>query len=428
MKNYIGFVNDHSGSMDHLANAAIQDYNTNITAVKDAASREMLDTVVSVVGLGYPNGRQVTRQVQISNPHVLKPISNWATHGGTPLLDGIGDMIELLESLPDANNPDVSFLIMTTTDGEEMDSRKYTWTTLRAKIAQKQATGRWTFVFRVPASGRSRMEQLGVPLDNIQSWDTTAKGLEASTKITTQAMDGYFAARSAGKSSSNVFYTSTATVDTSKLAAVDKSLYSLYIVEDYFDGAQIKDFILSKRSEYMIGGAFYQLTKTEARVSPTKLILIRDRASGNVYQGADARKMLGIDTVNNARIHPNHGGGGYDIFIQSESVNRKLVKGTGVLYMPSIGRKMTQADLERYASQKPVAPVVTALPDAPATGKPTIAKKPTQVAVAKAPAPQVAVGLFYPTREIARMAARAQGKRQYDNGPTAPKGQRFYVA
>lgn len=52
MKNYIGFVNDHSGSMEQHLRAAIADYNANIDAVKDAATTEMLDTVVSVVAIG----------------------------------------------------------------------------------------------------------------------------------------------------------------------------------------------------------------------------------------------------------------------------------------------------------------------------------------------------------------------------------------
>jgi hypothetical protein len=60
MKNYVGFVNGHDGSMMSLAVAAAKDYNANITAVKDAATIEMLDTVVSVVGIG---GYEVKRQV-----------------------------------------------------------------------------------------------------------------------------------------------------------------------------------------------------------------------------------------------------------------------------------------------------------------------------------------------------------------------------
>lgn len=52
MKNYISFVNDHSGSMHTLVDAACKDFNTNIEAIKAAASREMLDIVVSVAELG----------------------------------------------------------------------------------------------------------------------------------------------------------------------------------------------------------------------------------------------------------------------------------------------------------------------------------------------------------------------------------------
>lgn len=54
MKNYISFVNDHSGSMSGLASAACADFNANIAAIKDAASAEMLDTVVSVAEVGSP--------------------------------------------------------------------------------------------------------------------------------------------------------------------------------------------------------------------------------------------------------------------------------------------------------------------------------------------------------------------------------------
>ena len=135
MKNYITFVNDNSGSMDSLRNAAIKDYNTNITAVKEAATREMLDTVVSVVNVGYPSGSQVTRTVQISNPHVLKPLTHWSVQGGTPLYDGVGNAIELMKSLPDYKNPEVSFLLMITTDGEESHSIRYSESSLAALIA-----------------------------------------------------------------------------------------------------------------------------------------------------------------------------------------------------------------------------------------------------------------------------------------------------
>jgi hypothetical protein len=77
LKNYIGFVNDHSGSMGAFALPQCRTTTVTITAIKDAATREMLDTVVSVVGIGLGDGGYgVQRQVVISNPHVLRPLTS----------------------------------------------------------------------------------------------------------------------------------------------------------------------------------------------------------------------------------------------------------------------------------------------------------------------------------------------------------------
>lgn len=439
MKNYIGFVNDHSGSMGSKAAAAMQDYNATITAIKDAASREMLDTVVSVVGVGVGkhrpelNNSEVERQVMVSNPHVLRPKTNWPTPGGTPLWDGIMDMIALHQNLPDIQSQDVSVLISVTTDGRDEYSRMFTKEALGAKIRELQATGRWTFVFRVPKGYSRYLEGLGVPSDNIQEWENSAAGMAASTQAQTKAVDAYFTLRSTGAKSSNVFYSSTAAVDTSKLTDISKDV-SLYIVGDSQDGIMVKDFILTKRMEYLVGAAFYQLIKTEARVQPHKLILIRDRKTGAVYAGSEARSMLGLDTINNARVHPNHGNGNYDIFIQSESVNRKLPKGTGVLYWTAKGRKMTEDDL-KYLQPKVAAPAVPVLPSAPATGRPTPSPIKPSLKTPSLTTPCSVGGRpvkWFAKRDEARAYYQAHHTRTSamdgrDWNLTGPNGERWYV-
>lgn len=413
MKNYVGFVNDHSGSMLPIASAAIKDYNANIQAVKHAANTEMLDTVVSVVGVGYPNGGQVTRQVQISNPHVLKPITAWSTEGGTPLYDGIADMINLLTSLPDANDPDVSFLVMITTDGEEMHSRKYDAYSLRKLIEHVSQSGRWTFAIRVP-TGRIHpsITNLGIPVGNIQQWDTSSAGLEKSTQVQAQAVTQYYTARSAGVRSSSAFYADASQVNVSALVDISSKV-SLYVVPDANSSIEIRDFVLTKRMQYLKGAAFYQLTKTEARVQPTKLIVVRDRTTGKIYSGSDARKMIGLPDNQNARLHPGDHKN-FDIFIQSTSVNRKLVGGTGVVYWEAIGVPFTDADLA-YLQPKSAAPGVVQLPAVPVSTRPTPSPVPKQ-AVTKLP-------LYFPTRELARAYARVTGGAVVvkDNGPLAGK-------
>lgn len=401
MKNYIGFVNDHSGSMSPLRQAAIKDYNAMISAVKDAANREMLDTVVSTVGIGLRGYKNIYRQVVISNPHVLKPVTSWIAHGNTPLYDGIGDIIELFQSLPDYNSPDVSFLVSITTDGEEYGSKKYTASSIKKLICEMQKTGRWTFVFRVPNGGRYLVDNLGVPAENIQEWETTQDGMDKATKVTQQAMDSYFTARSAGAKSSTTFYADANKVDTSALTDISKET-SLYVVPDADMGIEIRPFILRHRMEYLKGAAFYQLTKTESRVSHTKLIAIRERTTGKVFSGKEARQMIGLPTDKNARLHPGDHGN-YDLFIQSESVNRKLVAGTGVLYWAKIGVPFTEADLaylQPKPATNPTGPIV--LPKVQATGKPTKSPIPKKK---KTPAGDYVDGKpvkFFESRRLAR--------------------------
>lgn len=408
-KNYISFVNDHSGSMYSIAEAAIKDFNANIKAIKDAASRDMLDTVVSVCEIGNPD---VKLSVTVSNPHVLREKTTWQAAGGTPLWTGTLRLIEMLQKLPDAQKEDVSFLVMLTTDGAATDND--THYALRAAIKPLLATRRWTFVARVPSNIDYETERkfldLGIPAGNIQRWETTAAGMAKSTAQTTQAMSNYFTARSAGLKSSSVFYADAAQVNVQALVDISNEV-SLYVVPPQETGIEIRDFVLTKRMQYLKGAAFYQLTKTEARVQPTKLIIVRDRTNGKIYSGKDARKMIGLPDNQNARLHPGDHKN-FDIFIQSTSVNRKLVGGTGVIYWEAIGVPFTEADLA-YLKPKPAQPAVVQLPAVPVSTRPT----PSPVA-AKSRTTQ---RKFFATRTLARAHARAFGGTVKDNGPFAGK-------
>lgn len=431
-KNYIGFVNDNSGSMASLAAAACKDYNANIAAIKDAATREMLDTVVSVVavGIGKDNrgqeGYGTTRQVMVSNPHVLKPITGWQATGGTPLYDGIGDMIEMLKALPDASKEDVSFLVLITTDGAEQHSSIYNPITLRALMRDVMKTGCWTFVFRVPNNSRlDKIMTLGVSVDNIQQWETTSAGMAESTAKTTAAMNTFFTARSAGAKSTNAFYADASKVNVAALEDITSKI-SLYVVPDADNGIEIRPFILRHRMEYLKGSAFYQLTKTEARVGYTKQILVRDRQTGKFFAGKEARDMIGLPHDRNARLHPGDHKN-FDLFIQSESINRKLVGGTGVVYWKDIGVPYSEAELKQFqewadiAAGKLVAPPKPAVVQLPAV---PVSNGPTKSPIPVTPRP---VASFYATREEARQEAAAHGKSLIDMGCKAIKGKRWTI-
>ena len=421
-KNYIGFINDHSGSMQGIASAALKDANSLMQTVKDAASSDKLDTVVSVFGVSSHLLGSLRRIIVNSNPHVLNPMDTWSAAGGTPLYDTLHDMINMYKNLPDANEDHVSFLIMVTTDGEENGST-VSEGTIRTMIQTVEATGRWTFVFRVPKGATRYITKLGVCPDNIQEWDTSAAGMAATTQANTQALRTFSAARAGGKTASGAFYTGTANIDTDVLQDVTSEV-SLYVVPSEDTGMQMRTFILRHRMEYLKGAAFYQLTKTEARVSHTKQVIIRDRTTGKLYAGQAARKQIGLPDNRNARLHPGDHQN-YDIFIQSESINRYLVGGTGVLYWAKIGVQFTEEELARFNPpptekiEKAKAAIVV-LPEVHnVSGKPVKSPIPVKPKDNRT---------FYDTRDYARMVLKGSNLLLQDAGKDAPKGKRWFTS
>ena len=350
MKNYIGISRDHSGSMSGIARAAARDYNSKIASIREATLSQNQDTIVSVVECGYGNTDRVRRDVINSNVTALQPLaeSGYQANGrGTPLWDSVGELIEMFESVPDASNKDVSFLVMAITDGQENASRKYSAKMLAEKIRQLTYTDRWTFIFRCPrGEGRRIASALGIPEGNIQEWDQTERGVELAARRDAEAFTQYFTSRSLGATSTTKFYANLdeKSFEQAKAAMVDISgEVMLWPVSSAENDAMIRDFVEKKlrmagdKDAVMLkGAAFYQLTKTEPSVQDYKKIVIRDKKTNALYGGDAARQALGLPSYGDVRLAPGSHPS-FDIFIQSTSVNRKLSAGTHVVYWPKVG-------------------------------------------------------------------------------------------
>lgn len=336
-KNYIVIVRDHSGSMQSLRRGAVRDYNEVVGALKDAARQEGIDTIVSVISCGIRSS--VRREIVNSNVQVLREMNEreYITDGGTPLFDAVGDATLLLENVPDYGSPDVSFLVMVITDGEENQSQVWK-RTLDQRIKKLQATDRWTFTFRVPRGYGRHLESLGIPNGNILEWDQTDRGFSQATQVTRQAISQYYTGRTQGQTRSTTFYTDLSGVSTKDLKV------NCTDVKDQVDvwkvGSQtelIREFCEKRsRKPFLKGAAFYELVKTEPKVQDYKQIAIRDRQSGAVYAGPAARQMLGLPQWGTVRVAIGDNSK-YDVFIQSTSVNRKLTPHTHVLYWTNVG-------------------------------------------------------------------------------------------
>jgi len=108
------------------------------------------------------------------------------------------------------------------------------------------------------------------------------------------------------------------------------------------DEEEIRHFVLDQGIEFRPGRGFYELVrfgKKKYKVQQYKEIILRDRVSGDFFNGPEVREILGL--------HPQIAGGRgsgvtetiapnqldkYKVFIQSTSFTRKLVPGTNLLY------------------------------------------------------------------------------------------------
>lgn len=343
MKTYFGISRDHSGSMRSIAPAAARDYNSLIDSIKTESQAVNQETIVSVVKCGTTRAAVVKREITNSPVTSLKPIErrDYDTDGqATPLFDSVGELIDMLENVPDANDPNVAFVVMAITDGGENSSVRWK-NKLAAKIQELQRTDKWTFIFRVPRGYGSELSRnFGIPEGNILEWDQTDRGVEVAAKATASAMTQFYQARSAGQTSTKRFYADLRNVSVEQVkASLDdiSAKVTLWNVSEAENDIAIRDFIEQRSGKNLLkGAAFYQLTKGEDKIGASKKICIRDKKTAAIYYGAAARDLMGIPRGIDIRMTPKQLGD-FDVFVQSTSVNRKLKKNTQVLYWPDVG-------------------------------------------------------------------------------------------
>lgn len=334
MKQYVGFVRDHSRSMQGITRGAAKDYNTNLKAVQDAAKETGLDTILTVVKCGVGSDARVVREVVNSNVFVVEQLglnAYEASGSGTPLFDSVNETISLMQQVPDANEKDVTFLVMVTTDGQENRSSYGAKERMLENFKKLQATDRWTFVFRVPRGDKHVLRSFGVPEGNILEWDQTEAGVEASSQITASAVSSYFTGVSRGIQSTGKFYANLDHVSQTQvkktLTDVSKNI-NCYIKVESWHPVVIKEFAEKLMNGFLQGCIYYQLTKAE-KVQANKKIVIRNQVNGHYYAGKEARDLLGLPDYE-VKVYPGQLSD-YDVFVQSTSLNRKLVVGTWVL-------------------------------------------------------------------------------------------------
>ena len=334
--NHIAIVLDRSGSMSMLWTSAVKAYNDTINTIRAQSRAKGIPTYVTLVSFG-DTVRMDYKGLPIEEVPVLS--AAWENLGMTALMDATSEAIHHLSypwygavgfNHPLLDNEDAR-LVIVISDGEENKSRNINKLKFKTLIDSINAKDNWSLAFQLPRQYVNRFsDTFGVSLDNIQPWDLTQQGTETASQGTQSAVQNYYAVRSTGAKSVKTFYkditTNAPQILPSQLQDATYAFKEFEVKEE----APIKDFLEKKtRKAYVIGSGYYQLMKSE-KVQPTKRVLLVDKTTKRIYGGPSARKAIGLDSTP-AKVTPgNHGN--YEIYVQSASPNRKLPRGTKVLF------------------------------------------------------------------------------------------------
>lgn len=326
--NNIAMVIDASSSMGHLSETLVKVFDKQIEYLANRSKELNQETRISVYTFSD------TTQCICTDMDVLRVPSLqsiYKAYGNTALLDATVIAINDLKEFPQ-KYVDRAYMVYVISDGEDNRSNI---SSNELKTLINGLPDNFTIAYLAPSqSAIFEAKKCGFSANNILLWDaTTSAGLEKAAKTLNEATNNFMRARSTGvRSTKNLFNLDTtklkSDVITKKLDALKPADYEILNVRK--DGAVIKEFVESWKLPYTVGGSYYQLSKTE-KVQASKNIIVQNKLSGKLYTGVEARDLLGLPNYE-VKVAPGNFQN-YNIYVQSTSVNRKLVVGTQLVYL-----------------------------------------------------------------------------------------------
>lgn len=324
--NHVVLVLDASGSMQNHRNTVVKVADEQIKLLAKRSTELNQETRVTV----YVFQDRYTINCVFYDKDVLRMPSlrgHYEPLGNTPLVASTLKAIGELKQTPQLYG-NHAFLVYVITDGGE---------NCQGDVVGLQRTfqmleDNWTVAAFVPnVVCKQQAEAYGFPRANIAIWDASGSAEEIG-KAMSVATDNYMTARTTGtRGTKNLFNLQVGALDATALKALQSLHAGQYRWLDVQYVSQIAAYVekLTGRA-YKMGEAYYQLTKPE-KIQADKSVAVLDQASKKVYVGAEARKLLGLPDYE-VKVapaqHPN-----YTLFVQSKSVNRKLVVGTKILLL-----------------------------------------------------------------------------------------------
>jgi hypothetical protein len=313
--NHVIFVLDNSGSMARHRQTPKKVLIDQLHEIRKNQKPDQI-TLVSCYEFATNCRNIIKDSTVVTALDVLTNYPYYANGASTNLYDAFDEATRDADSIGPK-------LVITITDGEHNSTRRLGSKQFADYVQYLNSHPNWTVSFIGPSSVINTLNM--VDRGNLHVWEGGEQELVETSTILTRSIQNYYTKTlSAGLTKTSTFI--QADVNQNKVRGLRKTVgFVQGLVQQPTD---IKTFATKLNKNFNRGDAFYELTKPEM-VQKYKTLLLQDHKTGDILTG-DVRTALGIPMNSNAEVTPGNLKG-YKVFVQSTSVNRKLVPGTLVL-------------------------------------------------------------------------------------------------
>lgn len=210
---HVALILDRSSSMGTIREEAIGAFNDQLRVIREESEDGTPNLVTLTTFATTVDDFQFFDEPPKQIPSLT--LDRYQPGGSTALLDAIMKTVDAFKKLPDADDPDTSFLVAVITDGEENSSQEYSLRHDGPKrvgetIKELEATQRWTFTYLCANVDPTKIQKtLNISAGNTMSFTADSRGTIAASSMHSNSTSNYLKARKMGLTSTPEFYSKT---------------------------------------------------------------------------------------------------------------------------------------------------------------------------------------------------------------------------
>ncbi|WP_081951862.1 vWA domain-containing protein [Kitasatospora phosalacinea] len=352
--NHVSLVVDKSGSMRRHEAQLVRVVDEFVKGLQEESDRLGHETRISLYAFDH-EVHNLVWDMDVKHLPSLRGLYA-VDNGATALIEAAVKSVDDLKHIWEGYG-EHSFLQVVVTDGEENASgcsehglmhtrmKKAAGTAVlrgwmdRIRAAMDELPEHWTSAILVPNSLAKRTAQeYGFPAGNIAVWDADSSGgVEEAIDTVKTAATTFLRGREKGVRGTKRLFAMGQDLSAAEVKAeLDALETDTYVLVPVDRQAAVREFVTGAGHPYRTGCSFYELSKRE-KIQGGKQIAVAEKdpatgaLTGRVFTGPAARGLLGLPAAETT-VKPGDNPA-YTVFVQSTSVNRKLVPGTRLLVM-----------------------------------------------------------------------------------------------